>query len=137
MKIMTSQSHSSPGSCSHVDYERLCKCGLLASFRTSWTDFNYGRRFYNCPAMKCDYFVWVDPPRRIQQRTSRQPRNQASTCFVNPVAEEEENSDHENEDAKIKKLVDGMKSRDQMLLTVVFGILVVVLITLLLVILKL
>ncbi|PWA68314.1 hypothetical protein CTI12_AA307440 [Artemisia annua] len=45
----------------------LCGCGEIAKCRTSWTQFNPGRRFLGCPnfmdpTRNCNYFRWVDGP---------------------------------------------------------------------------
>ncbi|CAB4318743.1 unnamed protein product [Prunus armeniaca] len=44
---------------------KYCKCGKQAILRTSWTDFNPGRRFYVCgtqgTSRRCDLWEWADP----------------------------------------------------------------------------
>ncbi|PIN21872.1 DNA topoisomerase [Handroanthus impetiginosus] len=42
----------------------FCYCRKVARLRTSWTDANPGRRFFNCSstASGCDFFCWKDPP---------------------------------------------------------------------------
>ncbi|GJV56849.1 zinc finger, GRF-type containing protein [Tanacetum coccineum] len=42
----------------------ICVCGNEAKFKTSWTDRNLGRRFYDCwmKAMDCGFLGLVDPP---------------------------------------------------------------------------
>ncbi|WCJ24681.1 hypothetical protein M5689_006621 [Euphorbia peplus] len=44
----------------------ICDCGFEAAVRTSWTNENPGRRFYNCRnngnRIRCNYFEWIDDP---------------------------------------------------------------------------
>ncbi|KAF3649875.1 hypothetical protein FXO37_18745 [Capsicum annuum] len=48
---------------SEQDY-RYCKCGNEALLKTSWTQQNFGRRFFMCKNLKkwngCDYFDWYE-----------------------------------------------------------------------------
>ncbi|KAB1201101.1 hypothetical protein CJ030_MR0G005099 [Morella rubra] len=43
-----------------------CYCGVTTYMKTSYTEHNFGRRFYSCPNYKikhaCEFFAWVDPP---------------------------------------------------------------------------
>ncbi|GKA76624.1 zinc finger, GRF-type containing protein [Tanacetum coccineum] len=42
-----------------------CACGLEGVIRTSWTNWNPGRRFYGCPTLSPTYvnfLRWYDPP---------------------------------------------------------------------------
>ncbi|WCJ18266.1 hypothetical protein M5689_000634 [Euphorbia peplus] len=54
------------GSSSHRSRRRdICDCGFEAAVRTSWTNDNPGRRFYNCRNKgnrhgSCNYFLWID-----------------------------------------------------------------------------
>ncbi|KAL4591993.1 hypothetical protein LXL04_004970 [Taraxacum kok-saghyz] len=44
----------------------LCRVPRVAVRRTSWSERNPGRRFYNCPLSlmpgDCKFFDWCDPP---------------------------------------------------------------------------
>ncbi|KAB1213322.1 hypothetical protein CJ030_MR5G003608 [Morella rubra] len=51
---------------SRLDLITRCDCGLRAPFRTSWTDINLGRRFFDCALYNgksklCGFFFWFDP----------------------------------------------------------------------------
>ncbi|WCJ20583.1 hypothetical protein M5689_002803 [Euphorbia peplus] len=54
------------GSSSHRSMRRdICDCGFEAVVRTSWTNDNPGRRFYNCRNRgtrhgSYNYFLWID-----------------------------------------------------------------------------
>ncbi|WCJ21193.1 hypothetical protein M5689_003366 [Euphorbia peplus] len=54
------------GSSSHRLRRRdICDCGFEAVVRTSWTNDNPGKRFYNCrnrgnQQCSCNYFLWID-----------------------------------------------------------------------------
>ncbi|PWA43607.1 zinc finger, GRF-type [Artemisia annua] len=42
----------------------VCACGRTAIIRTSWSNYNPGRRFYSCPitGSDCPFIDWFDPP---------------------------------------------------------------------------
>ncbi|KAB1226660.1 hypothetical protein CJ030_MR1G008491 [Morella rubra] len=43
-----------------------CLCGVTTYLKTSYTEHNFGRRFYSCSKYKikreCGFFAWFDPP---------------------------------------------------------------------------
>ncbi|KAL0451759.1 UNVERIFIED_CONTAM: hypothetical protein Slati_1154000 [Sesamum latifolium] len=57
---MSSTNDSSDSSGSNV----ICYCGKKAAMRTSWTNYNPGRRFHGCNDFPnwCGFFHWEDPP---------------------------------------------------------------------------
>ncbi|XP_057770681.1 uncharacterized protein LOC130990466 [Salvia miltiorrhiza] len=50
--------------------QRMCKCGLQAELKTSWTDNNPAMRFFHCSkdAKPCSYFEFIDPKPTLMQR---------------------------------------------------------------------
>ncbi|KAL0456173.1 UNVERIFIED_CONTAM: hypothetical protein Slati_0956500, partial [Sesamum latifolium] len=57
---MSSTNDSSDSSGSNV----LCYYGKKAAMRTSWMNYNPGRRFHGCNDFPngCGFFHWEDPP---------------------------------------------------------------------------
>ncbi|WOH04055.1 hypothetical protein DCAR_0623460 [Daucus carota subsp. sativus] len=38
-----------------------CLCGSWAVEKTSWTEYNPGRRFLTCVNGRCNFFKWTEP----------------------------------------------------------------------------
>ncbi|XVF70944.1 hypothetical protein PTKIN_Ptkin11bG0202900 [Pterospermum kingtungense] len=51
----------------------FCSCGILADFRTAWSNQNPRRRFLGCKSYGspsvCGFFRWYDPPMTERART--------------------------------------------------------------------
>ncbi|KAB1227145.1 hypothetical protein CJ030_MR1G027736 [Morella rubra] len=71
-----------------------CYCGVTTYMKTSYTEHNFGRRFYSCPNYKikraCEFFAWVDPPmcehgkRVLKHMRDRQERLNVDKKSANP-----------------------------------------------------
>ncbi|KAF8013798.1 hypothetical protein BT93_I1602 [Corymbia citriodora subsp. variegata] len=63
-RILSNSLNSSHRSDEEGERKCFCYCGLPSPRRTSWTQMNPGRRFYECTryreGSKCKYFKWID-----------------------------------------------------------------------------
>ncbi|XP_057427469.1 uncharacterized protein LOC130731629 [Lotus japonicus] len=126
---MASQSFTSPRSGNFVNDGRRCKCGVYPTLKTSWTKFNYGRTFYQCPTGGCNYFDWAEGP---TQAVDEVPQMNHST--VSNSQSNKETTAAQIEEATFKVLLADARRREEAYEQVIRGTWVFVLVCIVLVI---
>ncbi|WOG96632.1 hypothetical protein DCAR_0415968 [Daucus carota subsp. sativus] len=55
-----------------------CSCGNWAVEKTSWTEYNPGRRFLTCVNGRCNFFRWNEPEFDARSKSLTETQNEAA-----------------------------------------------------------